>query len=194
MEKVLVFATHNKNKVFEVQQLLGDGFEIRTLSDIACHDEIEETGLTLSENASIKSSFVFNKYGLSCFADDTGLEVSALNGAPGVFSARYAGVQKSDNDNINLLLHNLKGNSNREARFKTVISCILDGKETFFEGILEGQIVSEKVGENGFGYDPIFKPNNYNITLAQMTIDEKNKISHRAKATLKFIEFLRQMA
>jgi XTP/dITP diphosphohydrolase len=194
MEKVLVFATHNKNKVFEVQQLLGDGFEIRTLSDIACHDEIEETGLTLSENASIKSSFVFNKYGLSCFADDTGLEVSALNGAPGVFSARYAGVQKSDNDNINLLLHNLKGNSNREARFKTVISCILDGKETFFEGILEGQIVSEKVGENGFGYDPIFKPNNYNITLAQMTIDEKNEISHRAKATLKFIEFLRQMA
>lgn len=194
MEKVLVFATHNKNKVFEVQQLLGDGFEIRTLSDIACHDETEETGLTLSENASIKSSFVFNKYGLSCFADDTGLEVSALNGAPGVFSARYAGVQKSDNDNINLLLHNLKGNSNREARFKTVISCILDGKETFFEGILEGQIVSEKVGENGFGYDPIFKPNNYNITLAQMTIDEKNKISHRAKATLKFIEFLRQMA
>lgn len=194
MKKVLVFATHNKNKAFEVQKLLGDGFEIRTLTDIGCYEEIEETGSTLSENASIKSRFVFNKYGLSCFADDTGLEVHALNGAPGVFSARYAGLQKSDNDNMNLLLHNLEGNSNREARFKTVISCILDGKEIFFEGSLEGQIVSEKVGENGFGYDPIFKPNNYNTTLAQMTIDEKNNISHRAKATLKFIEFLKQIA
>jgi XTP/dITP diphosphohydrolase len=194
MKKVLVFATHNKNKANEIQQLLGEAYEIRTLTDIGCYDEIEETGLTLAENATIKSNFVFNKYGLSCFADDTGLEVSALHGAPGVFSARYAGLQKSDNDNLNLLLKNLEGNSNREARFKTIISCFLDGKETFFEGILEGQIVSEKVGENGFGYDPIFKPNNYNITLAQMTIDEKNKISHRAKATLKFIEFLKQIA
>ncbi|MES2778989.1 MAG: non-canonical purine NTP diphosphatase [Bacteroidota bacterium] len=190
MKKVLVFATHNQHKVKEIQQLLGDGYEIKTLTDIGCFEDIEESGLTLSENAGIKSKYVFNTYGLNCFADDTGLEVEALNGAPGVFSARYAGPQKRDEDNMSLLLSNLKQYSNKQARFRTVISFIMDGSETLFEGVLEGEIIEEKRGANGFGYDPIFMPKDSNRTLAEMNGEEKNKISHRAIATLRFIDFL----
>lgn len=192
MKKILVFATNNKNKAAEIQQLVGDVYEIKTLADIGCHDDIAETGLTLEENATIKSSYVFNKYGLNCFADDTGLEVEALNGAPGVYSARYAGEQKSDDDNIDLLLSNMAQYSNKNARFRTVVSCMLNGVETIFDGVLEGAIVNQRKGNNGFGYDPVFKPVDSNRTLAEMTTDEKNEISHRARATRKLIQFLKE--
>lgn len=194
MKKILVFATNNKHKAAEIQQLVGDAYEIKTLADIGCHDDIEETGLTLEENASIKSNYVFNKYGLSCFADDTGLEVDALNGAPGVYSARYAGAQKKDDDNMDLLLSNLAQYSSKKAKFRTVVSCIINGTETMFEGILEGAIVSQRAGTNGFGYDPIFKPADLNRTLAEMTTAEKNEISHRARATRKLIRFLNEQS
>lgn len=192
MKRILVFATNNKYKAAEIQQLVGESFDIKTLTDIGCHDDIEETGLTLEENAAIKSRYVFDKYGLSCFADDTGLEVEALNGAPGVYSARYAGTQKNDDDNMDLLLSNLAQYSNKNARFRTVISCIMDGTETIFDGILEGTIVAQRTGTNGFGYDPIFKPVDSGRTLAEMTTAEKNEISHRARATRKLIQFLRE--
>ncbi|MES2561014.1 MAG: RdgB/HAM1 family non-canonical purine NTP pyrophosphatase [Bacteroidota bacterium] len=194
MKKILVFATNNKYKATEIQQLVGDGFEIKTLEDIACREDIVESGLSLTENATIKSKYVFNTYGLDCFADDTGLEVEALNGAPGVYSARYAGSQKSDGDNIGLLLANMEQQSNRKARFRTVISCMLNGEENLFEGILEGEIIREPIGTNGFGYDPVFKPLHSHKTLAELNTAEKNEISHRAKATRKLIQFLREQS
>lgn len=192
MRKILVFATHNRHKAAEIQQLLGDAYEIRTLTDIGCNEEIHETGLTLAENASIKSRYVFEHYGLNCFADDTGLEVRALNGEPGVFSARYAGLQKNDEDNMNLLLQKMSGITDRSAQFRTVISCVMDGRETFFEGILEGEITFNKTGSNGFGYDPIFKHHERNCTLAEMNTEQKNEISHRARAMQQLLTFLKK--
>lgn len=192
MKKVLVFATNNKHKAAEIQLLVGDAYQIKTLTDIGCTEDIAETGSTLEENASIKSKYVYNNYGLDCFADDTGLEVEALNGDPGVYSARYAGPQKKDNDNIQLLLVNMEQQPNKKARFRTVISCMIDSKEVLFDGILEGHIVAQPVGTNGFGYDPVFKPVDSERTLAEMTTEEKNKISHRARATQKLIQFLKE--
>jgi XTP/dITP diphosphohydrolase len=194
MKKVLVFATNNKHKAAEIQLLVGDAYQIKTLADIGCTEDIAETGSTLEENASIKSQYVYNHYGLNCFADDTGLEVEALHGAPGVYSARYAGPQKKDSDNIGLLLTNMDQQSNKKARFRTVISCIMDATEVMFDGILEGEIVAKQAGTNGFGYDPVFKPIDSTRTLAEMTTTEKNKISHRARATQKLILFLQQQA
>lgn len=191
MSHQLVFATNNLHKLEEVQSKVGYSFKILSLSDINCHDDIEETGLTLDENASIKSTFIHQKFRLDCFADDTGLEIEALNNEPGVYSARYSG----DRDfvkNMNLVLEKLKGQTNRKARFRTVISLILNHKEYFFEGIVNGNIRTEPSGNAGFGYDPIFEPDGYDITFAEMDLAEKNKISHRGIATQKLIDFLNQ--
>lgn len=192
MGSILVFATHNVHKASEIQRMLGAEYIIKTLTDIGCTEDIPETGVTLSENAAIKSRYVYEKFGLNCFADDTGLEVDALNGEPGVFSARYAGVQKNDNDNMALLLRNLNTHTNRKAQFRTVISVIVDGNEIQFEGILRGEILTEKRGNNGFGYDPVFKPEGKEKTLAEMSADEKNQISHRAIATMAFIRSMQE--
>jgi XTP/dITP diphosphohydrolase len=189
MTQQLVFATNNKNKIEEVQAKVKDKFEIISLEDIGCLEDIEETGKTLNENASIKSTHVFHNYQKNCFGDDTGLEIEALNNEPGVFSARYAGGRDPEK-NIQLVLEKLKGISNRRARFRTVISLILDGEEILFEGIVNGNIRQELSGSKGFGYDPIFEPEGYNITFAEMDIDEKNKISHRGKAMEKLLKYL----
>jgi XTP/dITP diphosphohydrolase len=186
----LVFATNNENKAKEIQQLIGNAYTIKTLKNIGCTADIEETGKTLHENASIKSNYVASHFKINCFADDTGLLVDALNGAPGVYSARYAGEQKNADDNMNLLLKNVLTNENRTAKFVTVISLIIDEKEYFFEGELKGEIIMEKRGENGFGYDPIFVPDNYTKTLAELSLNEKNSISHRAIAFNKLRDFL----
>lgn len=188
--KVLVFATHNANKAKEIQQIVGEGFTVKTLSDIGCNEDIAETGSTLEENASIKSKYVYDTYGLDCFADDTGLEVEALNGAPGVYSARYAGDARNDQANMDLLLHNLDGQPDRKARFRTVISLMTAGTEKLFEGELQGEITLEKAGTNGFGYDPVFKPEGLGNTLAEMDLAAKNSISHRAKAFKKLTTYL----
>jgi XTP/dITP diphosphohydrolase len=188
---ILVFATHNAHKAQEIQQLVGSSYLIKTLTDIGCSDDIAETGSTLAENAQIKSRFVYEKFGLDCFADDTGLEVDILGGSPGVYSARYAGPQRSDADNINLLLQNLEGKTNRTAQFRTVISLIQGGKETVFEGILRGAINTTPQGDNGFGYDPVFEPEGSKLTLAQISMEEKNNISHRARAMQQLITFLK---
>jgi XTP/dITP diphosphohydrolase len=190
-KRIIVFATHNSNKASEIQQLVGEEFLIKTLTDIGCMNEIPETGGTLEENAGLKSHFVFEKYGLDCFADDTGLEVDALGGAPGVYSARYAGLHRSDTDNMHLLLLNLETSKNRSAQFRTVISLLIGGVETQFEGILKGYISLTQSGKNGFGYDPIFRPLHETRTLAEMTSVEKNEISHRAIATQQLITFLK---
>lgn len=189
MKQQLVFATNNKNKIEEVQAKVKDKFDIISLEEIGCVEDIEETGQTLDENASIKSAHVFNNYNKDCFGDDTGLEIEALNNEPGVFSARYAGGRDPDK-NIQLVLKKLNGISNRKARFRTVISLILNGKEIFFEGIVNGNIRHEICGSKGFGYDPIFEPDGYNITFAEMDINEKNKISHRGIAMEKLLDFL----
>ncbi len=178
----LIFASHNQNKVKEINALLGNGFRVKSLSDIGFDTEIVENGETLEANALIKARTIYKLTQQNCFADDTGLLVSALNNEPGVYSARYAGLQKNDHDNMDLLLKNLEGITDRKANFTTCIALILDGKEYLFEGKLHGSIIKEKIGSNGFGYDPIFKPDNYTITLAQMELSEKNTISHRAKA------------
>ena len=186
----LVFATNNKHKLDELQHLLSDKITLLSLKDIKCFDEIPEDHDTLEENASQKANFIFEKYNIDCFADDTGLEIDALNGSPGVLSARYAGESKDSEANIQKVLKELEGESNRKARFKTIISLIIDEKEYLFEGIVEGEILTEKSGHDGFGYDPIFKPMGYNESFAQMSLMDKNKISHRAKATEKLVEFL----
>ena len=178
----LIFASHNQNKVKEINALLGNGFRVKSLSDIGFDTEIVENGETLEANALIKARTIYELTQQNCFADDTGLLVSALNNEPGVYSARYAGLQKNDHDNMDLLLKNLEGITDRKANFTTCIALILEGKEYLFEGKLHGSIIHEKIGSNGFGYDPIFKPDNYTITLAQMELSEKNTISHRAKA------------
>ena len=185
----LVFATNNKHKLREVQELLPEGIEVLTLRDIGCEEEIEETAETLEGNAKIKSDHVKNNYGYDCFADDTGLEVSALSGAPGVYSARYAGENVTFEDNVNKMLNELQGVTNREARFRTVVSLNWKGKQYFFEGICDGRIEEKKSGDQGFGYDPIFTPEGYQQTFAEMSSEEKGKISHRGKAIQKLVSF-----
>ncbi len=189
MEQI-IFATHNKHKLQEVKKLLSDKFKILSLNDIGLYDEIPETGFTLKENASQKSHYLVQRFSQNCFADDTGLEVDALNGEPGVFSARYAGEKATYEQNVEKLLTELKGIKNRKARFKTVISLIYNKKEYFFEGVVEGQILTEKKGNKGFGYDPVFVPNGYNQTFAEINTELKNKISHRGKAVQKLVRFL----
>jgi XTP/dITP diphosphohydrolase len=186
----IVFATHNLNKLKEVQSIVPNNIEIIGLDDIGCHEEIIENGKNLTENAQIKADYVFNTYGKSCFADDTGLEVDALNGEPGVYSARYAGAEKSSEANMEKLLNNLQNKTNRNAQFKTVICYRTQTETMFFEGICQGKILSAKQGEKGFGYDPIFKPNESEISFAEMPPQLKNEISHRGKAFLKFYSFL----
>jgi len=186
----LVFATNNQHKLQEIKQLIGDSIELLSLSDLGYYDDIPENQETLEGNASEKSFFVYNKYGLNCFADDTGLEIEALNGEPGVYSARYAGEEKSSENNINLVLAKLAKIKNRKARFRTVISLVIEGREIQFEGIVEGQILEEKQGTTGFGYDPIFKPDELQLSFAEMSMDEKNEISHRGRAAQKLAEYL----
>lgn len=194
----IVFATNNQHKLDEIRNILGKDIEIVSLNEIGCHEDIPETGKTLEENAWQKANYIFNKYGLSCFADDTGLEVDALNGAPGVFSARYAGGEGHDSEaNMQKLLRELAENNNRKARFRTVIALILkdksrgtgDERRETFEGIVEGHIAHEKSGAEGFGYDPIFVPDGYNQSFAELGIDIKNQISHRARAVKKLAEY-----
>lgn len=187
----LIFATHNKNKAKEVKSLMPSFIELLSLDDINFHDEIDETASTLEGNALLKAKTIFEKTGINCFADDSGLLVDALNGEPGVYSARYAGEQKNDQDNMQKLLHELNDKPNRNAHFKTVMALIIDGKEHLFEGKIEGKIITEKLGSNGFGYDPIFVPDGYNETFAQLDSETKNKISHRARALQKMLEFLK---
>ena len=189
----LVFASNNKNKILEIQQLLPASIEIVSLESIGCYEEIPETAETIEGNAIQKANYISEKYGLDCFADDTGLEVASLDGEPGVFSARYAGEQRSDEDNMTKLLANLKNKTNRDAQFKTVIALNCKGKQYLFTGIAAGAIMLEKKGTEGFGYDPIFKPENHSETFAQMALTLKNKISHRAKATQQLIAFLKSI-
>jgi XTP/dITP diphosphohydrolase len=186
----LVFVTNNKFKLEEIQNIVGFKYRIMSLKDINCYDEIPETHMTIEENASEKSHYIYKRYELDCFADDTGLEIDALDGRPGVFSARYAGEGKDFDDNMNKVLSELQNISNRKARFRTVISLILDGNEYQFEGIVNGQILTRKIGGKGFGYDPIFQPDGFSKSFAQLTMKEKNKISHRGMAIQKMIEFL----
>ena len=191
MKKRLVFATNNAHKLEEIRAILGNSIEILSLADIHCHADIPETADTLEGNARQKSRYVYEHYGLDCFADDTGLEVEALDGAPGVYSARYAGGEGHDAQaNMLKLLHELEGKETRKAQFRTAISLILDGKEYLFEGVIKGEIIREKRGDSGFGYDPVFKPEGYERTFAELGNDVKNKISHRALAVQKLCEFL----
>lgn len=186
----LIFATNNQHKLEEVQSFLGNAYELKSLTDIGCQEDIPESGNTFIANASQKSHYIFERYHLDCFADDSGLEVDALGGEPGVYSARYSG--KRDNEaNLQLVLDKMNGIDNRQARFRTVISLILDGREHLFEGAVEGEITRSRSGAQGFGYDPIFKPAGYDITFAEMSLDEKNRISHRARAMEKLVAFLK---
>ncbi len=187
----LVFATHNKNKLIEVKALLPHTFTILSLDDIGCHEEIEETGDTIEANAMLKANYVTENYGYDCFADDSGLEVKAVNGDPGVFSARYAGEAKNEKDNITLLLNNLKGITNRQARFKTVIALNLENTKLMFEGIAPGVIIEQERGNGGFGYDPVFLPDGYDKTFAELPLTIKNEISHRSKAMRQLIDYLK---
>lgn len=192
MKQDLVFATNNQHKLQEVKAIIGDNFKILSLNDIGCRDDIAETADTFEGNALIKAKYIYNKYGINCFADDSGLEVEALNGAPGVRSARYATDGHDHEANINKLLKELSGKENRKARFRTVIALILNGKEFIFEGSIEGEITENRQGNNGFGYDPVFRPNGFEKTFAQMNEEEKNAISHRAVAVNKLNEFLKK--
>jgi XTP/dITP diphosphohydrolase len=186
----LCFATNNLHKLQEVKSILGNSYSILSLAEIGCHEELAEEQDTIPGNSFQKAEYVFKKYKIACFADDSGLEIAALNGRPGVDSAHYAGPQRSFNDNMNLVLSNLENAENREAQFRTVITLITPTANKQFEGILKGVILKEKRGTGGFGYDPIFLPTGFSKTLAEMSMEEKNKISHRALATQKLIEFL----
>lgn len=190
MNNQLVFATQNANKTLEVREILAPKYQILNLTDIGCDVDIPETGNTFAENAELKSSYVVQNYGIDCFADDSGLEVQALNNKPGIYSARYSG-KRGDYENMLFLLRKMEGISNRNARFKTVISLVHNGVNHLFEGVIAGKIRFEPKGERGFGYDPIFEPNGYTQTFAEMELDEKNKISHRALAMKKLIDFLK---
>lgn len=194
MEKrKLVFATNNKHKLEEIRAILGSKIDILSLDDINCHEDIPETADTLEGNAQIKAQFVYDHYHLDCFADDTGLEVEALNGAPGVFSARYAGGEGHDSEaNMKKLLSEMQNKTNRKARFRTVIAFIEQGEIRLFEGIVNGCITEEKHGDSGFGYDPIFRPDGFSETFAEMGNEAKNQISHRANAVKKLCEYLAQ--
>jgi XTP/dITP diphosphohydrolase len=187
----LCFATNNQHKIEEVAALLGGHFQLLSLLNIGCQEELAEDFFTLEDNSHQKAEFVFKNFNVPCFADDTGLEVEALNGEPGVFSARYAGPQRNSNDNMNLLLQKLTGHPNRNARFRTVITLFeSDGAVKQFEGIVAGKILTEKRGTEGFGYDPIFQPDGFSKTLAEMAMEEKNRISHRARAMTRLAEYL----
>src|SRR5690606_11708016 len=185
-----VFASNNKHKIQEIKALLPDSFTIKSLEDIGCREDIPETADTIEGNAVLKANYVTQKYGLPCFADDSGLEVDVLNGAPGVHSARYAGEQRNDNDNIEKLLSALEGQTNRKAQFKTVIALNLNNEQHLFTGIVKGEIISEKRGTNGFGYDPIFVAEGYDKTFAELTSEEKNSMSLRSLALKQLIEWL----
>ena len=193
MIKELVFATNNVHKIEEVAFAVGDQFKILSLKDIRFDEEIQETGTTFKANASIKTHYVFDKFGLDCFGDDSGLEIEALYGEPGVFSARYAGEHGNHEANIKRVLDQLEGVSNRKAQFKTVISLLWKGREFWFEGIVTGVIRTTLCGKHGFGYDPIFQPDGYNETFAEMSLEKKNSISHRGKALEKMIAFLQTL-
>lgn len=189
----LVFASNNKNKIAEIKQMLPKTIELLSLEDIGCTEDIPETADTIEGNAILKANYVTQKYGYPCFADDTGLEVVALNGEPGVYSARYAGEQKNADDNMNKLLNNLKDKKNRKAQFKTIIALNINDEQHLFEGIIKGEIISEKRGIKGFGYDPIFVPKGFSTTFAEMEMSEKAKLSHRGIATRKLISFLEKL-
>ena len=189
----LIFATQNENKAKEIQKIVPNGFTIKTLKNIGCTDDIPETSATLEGNAKQKTTYVANNFDVNCFSDDTGLEIEALDGAPGVYSARYAGEEKSHDKNMNLVLDKLDQKSNRKAQFRTVISLFINKKYYTFEGIVKGEIRTEKSGAEGFGYDPIFEPENCGKTFAEMTLEEKNTMSHRARAFEKMIQFLEKI-
>ena len=188
----LVFATNNQHKIREISALLNDDFRILGLTDLKITEDIPEEADTLEENATFKARFVHERTGMNVFADDTGLEVSALDGAPGVYSARYAGEAKSFDDNIDKLLREMESASERSARFRTVIALILDSKEYLFEGIVEGEIIRERRGTGGFGYDPVFIATGYDLTFAEIPLEEKNRISHRARAMKQLLAFLNE--
>ncbi|MBO7281456.1 MAG: non-canonical purine NTP diphosphatase [Bacteroidaceae bacterium] len=189
----LVFATNNKHKLQEVRDIIGSGVEILSLADINCNEDIPETADTLDGNALIKARYIYEKYNVNCFADDTGLEVDVLDGAPGVYSARYAGDGHDSEANMRKLLENLTGKNNRNAQFRTVIALIIDGEEKLFNGIVKGTITEEKRGDSGFGYDPIFVPEGYSESFAQMDSRTKNSISHRYRATKQLSEYLKKI-
>ena len=189
----IVFATNNPNKIVEIKDLLPEEIQILSLKDINCNEQLPETQNTLEGNATQKAEFVFTNYGYNCFADDTGLEIEALNNGPGVYSARYAGDDCSPNDNMQKVLQKLEGENNREAKFRTVIALIMNGKTLLFEGECKGEITKEKAGEKGFGYDPIFLAKGFDKTFAQMSKQEKGTISHRGIATSKLVEFLQRV-
>lgn len=191
MNNQLVFATQNANKTIEVREILAHKYQVLNLADIGCDVDIPETGDTFAENATLKSTYVVQNYQIDCFADDSGLEVEALNNEPGIYSARYSG-ERGDRQNMMFLLQKMEGISNRSARFKTVISLVHKEVNYLFEGVINGKIRLAPTGENGFGYDPIFEPNGYTQTFAEMDLELKNKISHRALAMKKLIEFLKQ--
>ena len=188
----LVFATNNKHKLQEVRDIVGDRVEVLSLADINCYDDIPETADTLQGNALIKARHIYEKYGLDCFADDTGLEVEALDGAPGVYSARYAGDECNSEANMRKLLENLTGKTNRNAQFRTVIALIVKGEEMLFNGIVKGTIATEKRGDSGFGYDPIFIPEGHRESFAQMSSEMKNSMSHRFRATQQLGDYLKE--
>ena len=187
----LIFATNNSHKIAEIQSIIGKNFTIKSLQQIGCNEDIPETASTLEGNALLKAQFVFNTFGKNCFADDTGLEIEALSGRPGVFSARYATDGHDFEANIDKVLDELKGIKNRKARFRTVIVLIMDGSVHYFEGIINGEIIAERRGMKGFGYDPVFLPDGYTITFAEMPLQEKNKISHRSRAVSQLVDYLK---
>lgn len=191
MKRKLVFATNNAHKLNEISAILGEKVELLSLKDIHCDVDIPETADTLEGNAMLKAGYIYEHYGLDCFADDTGLEVEALNGAPGVYSARYAGEAHNSEANMQKLLQEMQGFTNRKAQFRTAICLILDGKKHLFEGIVKGEIIKEKRGGSGFGYDPVFMPEGYTHTFAELGNETKNKISHRALAVEKLCRFLK---
>lgn len=189
----LVFATNNQHKLQELQAMLGNHFELLSLTEIGCDEKIPEEQPTLEGNARQKAFFIYEKYGMACFADDTGLEIEALNGEPGVFSARYAGEEKSSEANMNKVLDKLSKINHRDARFRTVISLVINNRETQFEGIVNGKILHQKRGSSGFGYDPIFQPAGEELSFAEMSLPEKNKISHRGRAVSKLVDYLKKL-
>ena len=188
----LIIASQNQNKLMEFKKILGDKINLFSLSEIGLNQEIPENEKTIKKNAIFKAKFVNTQTGKNVFADDTGLEIDSLNGEPGVYSARYSGVDRNSDKNIELVLRKLKNKANRNSRFKTIISLIIDGKSVNFEGVVEGKITEEKRGSNGFGYDPIFQPNGYASTFGEMSLKEKNKISHRSIAINKMVQYLKE--
>lgn len=190
----IIFATNNPHKVKEINEMLDGSFEIVSLKDIGCTEDIPETQPTLEGNALQKARYVKENYGADCFSEDTGLEIEALGGEPGVITARYAGSERDPNANMDLVLQKLADKDNRKAQFRTVIALLLNGEEHLFEGIVTGRIAQEKRGEGGFGYDPIFLPDGYEQTFAELSSDIKNSISHRARATRKLIDFLKELS